>query len=218
MIEHSLNPLLPLGVLVHQRVPQPDLGAQIEDVIGRDPRLRQPPGHQQLAMMTSVRTVGLRTLLVPAQRRGLRRLGEMHHGADRAQLLDHKAPPGRRLERDLQLLASEPPKEPTHPGPIRRTHPRTADLTAHKIDPLSGHLRPMLVKTHHDRHQPNLHPRHEHHPAPDPSNTLAGWSVPSVERPAARLQSARAYQCCSTRRPGHPSRHDPPRLQAATQT
>jgi hypothetical protein len=155
-------------VLVHQRVAQPDLGAQIEDVIGRDRRLRQPPGHQQLAMMASVRAVGLRALPVPAQRRGLRRLREMHHRADRAQLLDQEPPPGRRLECDLQLLASEPPEEPTHPGAVRRTHPRPADLTAHKIDPLRGHLRPMLVKAHHDRHQPNLLPRHEQHPAPRP--------------------------------------------------
>ena len=130
VIEHRLDPLLPLGVLLDQRVTQPDLGAQIEDVIGRDPRLRQPPGQQQLAVMASVRAVGFRALLVPAPRRGLRRLGEMHHSADRPKLLDEEPPAGRRLERDLQLLASEPLKEPAHPGTIRRPNPRTADLAA----------------------------------------------------------------------------------------
>src|ERR1700689_4621573 len=109
-------------------------------------------------MMASVRAVGLRTLLVAAPRRGLRRLGQMHPRADRAQLLDDKAPPGRRLDRDLKLLATEPLKEPAHPDALGRAPPRTADLTANKIDPLSGHLCPMLVQTHHDRHQSNLLP------------------------------------------------------------
>jgi len=42
-------PLLPLRVLLAWRVAQPHLGAQVEDLIGRDPRLRHPPGQQQLA-------------------------------------------------------------------------------------------------------------------------------------------------------------------------
>jgi hypothetical protein len=49
VIEHGADPLLPLAALIHQAVAQPDLGTEIEDVIGRDPALRQPPGHQQLA-------------------------------------------------------------------------------------------------------------------------------------------------------------------------
>ena len=73
--------------------------------------------------MAGVRAVGLRAPLVAAPRSGLRRLGEMHHRADRAQLLDEKPPAGGRLERDLQLLASEPLKEPAHPDTVRRTAP-----------------------------------------------------------------------------------------------
>ena len=79
VVEHRLDPLLPLGVLLDQGATQPRLGTQIENVIGRDPRLRQPPRQQQLAMMAGVRAVGLRTLLIPTKRRRLRWLGQMHH-------------------------------------------------------------------------------------------------------------------------------------------
>jgi hypothetical protein len=125
-----LDPLLPLRVLLDQRVPQPHPRTQIEDVIGRDPRLRQPPRQQQLTVMSGVRAVALRALRVPAQGCGLRRLGEVHDRADRPQLLDHEPPPGRRLERDLQLLASEPRQEPAHPGAVSWAHPPAADLAA----------------------------------------------------------------------------------------
>jgi hypothetical protein len=69
-------------------------------------------------MMSRVRAVALRALLVAAKRRGLRRLGEMHDRADRPQLLNQKPPPRRRLQRDLQPLAGEPRQEPASP-PMR---------------------------------------------------------------------------------------------------
>ena len=40
--EHRLNPLLPLPTLIGQRVAQPDTRAQIEDMLGWNPRLREP--------------------------------------------------------------------------------------------------------------------------------------------------------------------------------
>jgi hypothetical protein len=99
VVEPSLDPLLPLGVLFDQRATQSHLGAQIKDVIGRDPRLRQPPGQPQFAVMASVRTVDLGVLVVPASGRCLGRLGQMHHRAHRPQLLDQKRQP---------VLASSP--------------------------------------------------------------------------------------------------------------
>jgi hypothetical protein len=80
---------------------QPHPRAQIKDVIRRDPRLRQPPGRQQLAMMPSISAIGLRALLVPTPRRGLRRLSQMRHRTHRPQLLDKEPPAGRRLQRNL---------------------------------------------------------------------------------------------------------------------
>jgi hypothetical protein len=43
VIEHRLDALLPLAALVDERVAQPNAGAQLEQVLGRNPRLRQPP-------------------------------------------------------------------------------------------------------------------------------------------------------------------------------
>src|SRR6516165_3459958 len=155
--------------------------------------------------MAGVRAVGLRPLLVPAQRGRLRRLGQMHHRADRAQLLDEKPPAGSRLERDLQLLSSEPLKEPAHPDPVRRSDAGATDLAAGQIDPLSGDLRPMLVNTHHDRHPTSQTPRRGQAANLRPFEYVGRRSVPSVQRPAARTQPARAYLCCSTRRPRPPA-------------
>ena len=40
VIEDRLDPLLPLAALLVERVAQPDPGAQIEDMLGRNPGLR----------------------------------------------------------------------------------------------------------------------------------------------------------------------------------
>ena len=122
VIQGRLDPLLPLAALLRQRVPQPDPRAEIEDVIRRDPRLRQPLDHQQLPQMPGVRTITLRPLLRPAQASRLRRLGQMHQGTDPPQLLDHEPPAGRRLERHLQLPRAETRQPPPNMRAIRGCH------------------------------------------------------------------------------------------------
>jgi hypothetical protein len=94
----------------------------------------------------------------------------MHDRPDRPQLLDQKPPPGRRLQRDLQLLTGEPPQKPAHPGAVGRAHPRASDLATIQIDPLGGDLGPMLVYPHHDRHPTNPSAREQDRP-PDSANT-----------------------------------------------
>ncbi len=106
MVEDRLDALLPLAALIDERVTQTDAGAQVEQVLGRDPGLRQPPDHQQLAQVPGVGAVGLGALLVAAPRRGLGRFGEMDRGAGGTELLGHEAPAGRRLQRYLQRSAS----------------------------------------------------------------------------------------------------------------
>jgi hypothetical protein len=43
VIQHRLHPLRPLAALINERVAQPDPGAQIKDVIGRDPHSGNRP-------------------------------------------------------------------------------------------------------------------------------------------------------------------------------
>jgi hypothetical protein len=57
VIERRLNALLPLAALIAKRVAQPDPCAQIEQVVGRDPRLGQPRDHHQLAQVPGVRAI-----------------------------------------------------------------------------------------------------------------------------------------------------------------
>jgi hypothetical protein len=80
-------------------------------------------------------------------------------------VLDPRVGSGRRLQRDLQLLASEPRKKPPHPGAVRRAYPRATDLAAVQIDPLRSDLRPMLVYAHHDRHLHQLPSSRRQRPA-----------------------------------------------------
>jgi hypothetical protein len=143
-------------------VPQPNSRAEIEDVIGRDPRLRESLDHQQLPQMPGVRAIALRALLRPPQVGGLRRFGEMHLGADPAQLLDHEPPAGRRLERDLKLPATKTSEQLPHRRAIRRRYTRALHLAGLSVDPLAGDLSSMLIKSHYDAHSgPPQAPRFE---------------------------------------------------------
>jgi hypothetical protein len=158
VIEHSLHPLLPLATLIDERVTQPHPRTKIQEMVRRDPALRHPAGHQQLPQMPRVRPVVLRVLLVPAQRARLRRLRQMNLSADPAELLDHEPPARRRLQRHLELQTLKPGKEPDHTPAVSRHDPTTRHLARHRIDPLRGDLRPMLIKSHHDRHTSSLLP------------------------------------------------------------
>ena len=49
VLEDRVDALLPLAAIIDQRVPQPHTGAEIEQMLRRDPALRQLADHQQLA-------------------------------------------------------------------------------------------------------------------------------------------------------------------------
>jgi hypothetical protein len=136
--------------------------AQIEQVLGRDPRFGQPADHQQLAQVARVGAIALGALLGPTTRGRLGRLGQMHPRADRPELL-HDEPPARRgLQRDLELPAAETLGEPPHAGAMRRRHALARHLAGLGIDPLGGDLRSMLIESHYDRHTgPPQAPRFE---------------------------------------------------------
>ena len=142
--------------------------------------------------MPGVHPVGLRPLLVAAQRAGLGRLGEMHPGAHRPQLLDHEPPPGRRLQRHFELLATKPRQEPTDGLPMRRRDPRPGDLARVGVDPLRGDLRTMLIQSHHDRHHFSSRPtRRAGSVQPDPSHSVSQRSALRV-RMTGRAAGTRA--------------------------
>jgi hypothetical protein len=135
VIEDRLDALLSLAALMRQRASQPDLRAKIEQMRRRDPGLRQPPDHHQLADVTRVGAIALGALLVAAPSSGLRRLGEMHDRAGRCELTGDKPPPGRRLQRDLELLTTEPFTELPDARAMRWGDPRPGDLTGLGVDP-----------------------------------------------------------------------------------
>src|SRR5207237_5890249 len=103
--------------------------------------------------MPRVSPVVLGPLLVATQRARLRRLSQVHPRTHSAQLLNHKAPARRSLERDLELLAGEPLKEAAHALAVSGSDTRPADLSGHAVKPLRRDLRSVLIKSHYDRHR-----------------------------------------------------------------
>jgi hypothetical protein len=162
------------------------------------PRLRQPSDHQQLAHVARVGAVALGALLVPAPGGSLSRLREMHDRARTPQLLGHEPPAGRRLQRDLELLTTEPLGEPAHARPVRRRDPRPRDLTGLGVDPLRGDLRSVLIQTHYDRHLgPPQVPRFA---------SLRG-PAPRLSRGRPTREPGRARRSCHlSSHAGHPGR------------
>jgi hypothetical protein len=103
-----LQPLLPGGALVDQRLAQPHARAQLQDLRRRDPRLRQLPRREQPQQQIAIGPVGLRPPLAPTLSRRLRWIGEMRAIAGTHDLLDHEAPTRRPLERKLHIETVEP--------------------------------------------------------------------------------------------------------------
>jgi len=95
-----------------------------------------------------VGAVVLGVLLGAFQRGRVRRLGEMHDGSDPLQLLDGEPPAGRRLQRDLQLLAGKPGQEAAHARAVGRRDPRPRHFAGVGVQPLGDDLRSMLIESH----------------------------------------------------------------------
>ena len=120
MEELGLEPMLPGGTLVEQRLARAHERAQLEDVRRRDPRLRQSPLEQQLEQQVAVGIVGLRPPLASPLAGRLGRVGEVRPVAGPLDLLDDKAPAGRPLQRKLGLATRELLKPLPQRDPRRR--------------------------------------------------------------------------------------------------
>ena len=112
MKQLRLQPLLPGGALVDQRLAQPHPCTQLQDLRRRDPRLRQLPSREQPQQQIAVGAIGLRAPLTPPLGRRLRRVGEMGAMARPLDLLDHEPPARPALERELHPVNILEPRQP----------------------------------------------------------------------------------------------------------
>jgi hypothetical protein len=151
--ELGLDAVLPGRALVDERLAQPHLGAQLADVLGRDPGLRQAPLEPQVAQVAGVEAVGLGAPLPPAQAARLGRLGQVGRDAGRLQLLDDEAPAGGGLKRRLHRLAIEPAQEAPEAVPIGRANPPRPDLAGVGVERVEGDLLAVHVEPNYDRHR-----------------------------------------------------------------
>jgi hypothetical protein len=122
--ELRLQPLLPAGALVDQRLAQPHTRTQLQDLRRRDPRLRQLARREQPQQQIAVGPVGLRAPLAPALTRRLGRVSEMGAMPRPLDLLDHEPPARRPLERETHLVDTVEPRQPLpHRFPGRGSDP-----------------------------------------------------------------------------------------------
>jgi hypothetical protein len=144
----------PGGVLLAQVAEQLQPGTHLQHLLRRNPRLRQPPGRQQLAQMPGVGAVTLRTTLRPAGGRGVGRLGQVRLHSGTAQLLHHEPPAGAGLDRERRRRPGQVRLEPAaQQHPIRWSDPATPALAAAFIEVVEGDLPPVDVQSAYDPHQ-----------------------------------------------------------------
>ena len=120
-------------------------------MLGRDPRLRQPPLGEQLAQPAGVLAIGLGPALATAQRARLDRLGQMRHRARSDQRVADEQPARAGLHRDVDLAALEALR-PARDGRRRRVDPAATHLARLRLERVEGDLRSMHVKPGYDRH------------------------------------------------------------------
>jgi hypothetical protein len=159
-----LEPLLPSRALIDQQLAHPHADAQLEHVHGRDPRLRQLAREQQPQLQVTVGIVGLRPPLPSPLDRRLSRVGQMRAVAGPLDLLDHEAPGGRPLQRELDLTTRKLLKPLPHRAPRRRHDPATPHLTRLTGEALVRDLAAMHIQRDYDRHRDLLElRRHQRH-------------------------------------------------------
>src|SRR6266542_5312311 len=152
--ELRLQPLLPGGALLDQRLAHPHARAQLEQVRRWDPRLRQLARAQQPQLQITVGAVGLRPPLPPPLGRRLRRVAQMRAVAGTLDLLDDEPPAGRPLEREVHIGAAVEAPEPLPHRPARaRADPASPYLTALQVDRLVRDLPAMNIKGAYDLHR-----------------------------------------------------------------
>jgi hypothetical protein len=148
-----VHPLQPAGALIEQVLVEPDQGAGLQHRGRWDPRLRDPPLHEQITQQLGVAAIGLGAPFRAAPGRGLGRFGDVRGDPRPRQLLHDIAPPGAALQRERHLRTpGEALQPPTQVFPIRRGDPAAHHLPGVQIDVVECQLRPVNVDTTHDRH------------------------------------------------------------------
>ena len=126
MEQGGVHPLQPTGPLIDQVLVETHQHPGVEHLRGRDPRLRHPAVHQQLAKMTGVSPVGLSSTLLSPQGGRFRRLGHMGGDPGPHHFLDDITPARATLQHELDLahaVETVPTICATAPGSLERPVP-----------------------------------------------------------------------------------------------
>ena len=107
VIERGVEALGPRHSLIGEILVEPDDTTSFEHVSRRDPALGELPGHEQLAKMPGVATIGLRPSLVAPESSRVGRLGDVSAKACALELLCDITPAGAAFHRHITAGAVE---------------------------------------------------------------------------------------------------------------
>jgi hypothetical protein len=199
--ELRLQPLLPAGALVDQPLTQPHARAQLQDLLRRDPRLRQLARREQPQQQVAVGAVGLRPPLTATLSRRLRRVGQVRAMPGPLDLLDDEPPTRRPLEREMHLAENVEARQPlAHRLTSRRSDPTPRQLTASDLDDRVRDLPAMNIKRTYDPHRDLLELRGLERPAcsntlvPRGSHHISSLWSPAVATRGNRWQMGRPQE------------------------
>jgi len=145
------DPLVPGAPLIEQVLIQPGQRPGLQHVLRRDPALGQIPRQQVHPQMPGIGLIRFRVPFPPAQRRGIRRLGQMRRDPGRGQLPSHIPPAGAPLQGEVDILQAG---EAGQPGPqmlpVSRDHPAPLQLPGHRVQILERQLAAVHVERTYD--------------------------------------------------------------------
>src|SRR5204863_2262002 len=152
MEQLGVDALDPAGALVDERLVETNLDAGFQDVGGRDPRLRDGPGAQELAQVAGVELVGFGPLLRAPQRGRVGGLGQVGLDPGGLKFLDHEPPPGAALDCERGRLTVELLKPLTELDSRRRADLAAVNLAGLGLHVVERDLLSVHVEPTYDRH------------------------------------------------------------------
>lgn len=150
--ELGLDALGPLPAVVDERLPKAGEGADLEDVVGRDPGLGQSPLDQELGHVLAVGVVRLRPTLGAATDGDLGGITEVGRAPGRLELLHHEPPAGGSLQGKVGVEVRELSQPLPERLPGCRDNPSPMDLAGLDILPPVRDLPAMQVQGTYDSH------------------------------------------------------------------
>jgi hypothetical protein len=152
VIKRGVEALSPRHPLIGEVLVEPDDTTSFKHVSRRDPALGELPGHEQLAKVLGVATIGLGPSLVSPECSRVGRLGDVSAKACALELLCDITPSGATLHRHITAGAAKAGEKAPQLDPVSGRDAPTDILASREIDYVEGELTAVDVDSSYDSH------------------------------------------------------------------